>query len=742
MRLYVHYEPPEEALAWTKRVQVSLSSCPTVRVVVTRFLSEYSARFQRELKLEDVDVYTAFSASRARLETLEDALMDVDGAKNSEPLDKCGFELVLVPKRHEKSRLQVDKQLQLAAKLRQLKQVRAARDVYRELQEDTEALVALGDICRDSGKLQEAEELYHKCWGAKNKSKWVAAAAVRLTECLIERKALKRAVEVLHELATSGEASSLTEQVAVLRARALYETAELEKQDEAIEIVQRLLPDLQAPSLNLDALLLYARMAHDRGKKAEALNMALRVLVGKSTDRAAKKLFAGLMRDDGAMERLTQAVPPTSPSAGAAYAFMATILKDDGAVESSIACFHQAQQCNPHSASYALNHAHALEICTRYAEAYDVLVSFFRQNTQLGVGGAGKLLAGAFVSLLDQAEPWKEGGRPYDARVEWVEHENYARVIPRTQTSETMGSARVVPLDLETTSRPEVKASPRLSEPELDLLACFFTVVKILFIKGRLLSIPPLIQALEPLRRGRDLHLTTIRNEQAYYACIVQLLSIEQGLVLNPPVSPPEPADVVYVCGDSHTLATAWREIHVHHRRTILYPALVTGLKHWHLRKETTFYPKLNFWHVVATIPARSRVVFLFGEIDCREGILQAVDKCKYESVEEGIEHTIGIFMEALAQVVTQYEFEVYIHPVVPVLDETRAMVVLYNKLFQKRVARSRICTWLDLFDGLVAGVPLKLRPELRLDGTHLHPSYLASLAAALTRASPNSPGL
>lgn len=155
---------------------------------------------------------------------------------------------------------------------------------------------------------------------------------------------------------------------------------------------------------------------------------------------------------------------------------------------------------------------------------------------------------------------------------------------------------------------------------------------------GKLGALPRLIALLEPIRVARELHRTTIRNEQAYYACIAQLLTIDA-----PPlwVLPPSSERDIYVCGDSHTLATAWREISLpptskngeqqRERRVLLRPALVTGLKHWHLRKESTFYPKINFWRVLATIPPRSRVVFLFGEIDCREGILSAVEKCKYE---------------------------------------------------------------------------------------------------------------
>lgn len=49
---------------------------------------------------------------------------------------------------------------------------------------------------------------------------------------------------------------------------------------------------------------------------------------------------------------------------------------------------------------------------------------------------------------------------------------------------------------------------------------------------------------------------------------------------------------------------------------------------------------------VMRKVPNGSAVVFVLGEIDCREGILVAVEKLRYETPEEGAEHTIGIFIE------------------------------------------------------------------------------------------------
>ena len=129
----------------------------------------------------------------------------------------------------------------------------------------------------------------------------------------------------------------------------------------------------------------------------------------------------------------------------------------------------------------------------------------------------------------------------------------------------------------------------------------------------------------------------------------------------------------VYVCGDGHALAPAWKTLDLGARGIArLRPALVTGLKHWHLRAEGSFYPKRNFYAVVGldaaacsspavaadlglfpgagggkrdapagTIPRGATVLFVLGEIDCREGILVAVEKLRYPDVDAGIAATV-----------------------------------------------------------------------------------------------------
>ena len=64
------------------------------------------------------------------------------------------------------------------------------------------------------------------------------------------------------------------------------------------------------------------------------------------------------------------------------------------------------------------------------------------------------------------------------------------------------------------------------------------------------------------------------------------------------------------------------------------------------------------------SIPHGSNVVFVFCEIDCREGILVAVEKDRYKDVDAGIMHVVEIYMAALEELIAKKKFKAFIHPV------------------------------------------------------------------------------
>jgi hypothetical protein len=50
--------------------------------------------------------------------------------------------------------------------------------------------------------------------------------------------------------------------------------------------------------------------------------------------------------------------------------------------------------------------------------------------------------------------------------------------------------------------------------------------------------------------------------------------------------------------------------IRVRGEERLLVPKLVTGMKHWHLRTESDFYPKEHFYKIVKSIPQEAEVRF------------------------------------------------------------------------------------------------------------------------------------
>ena len=180
----------------------------------------------------------------------------------------------------------------------------------------------------------------------------------------------------------------------------------------------------------------------------------------------------------------------------------------------------------------------------------------------------------------------------------------------------------------------------------------------------------------------------------------------------------------IYVLGDSHTLPLAW---HHHTSNTpntpniLFVPRLVTGVKHWHLRDFkyqdkhgkslpitsaqkhlNQFYPKVNFNQVVASIPMQSEVLLLIGEIDCREGILTAVEKGQYTTIVEGIECVIDIAINSIKTIIKSKQIKsLYIHPVLPILNETRPLVMEYNHIYRQKIEKAAIPNvyWLDFVD-------------------------------------------
>ena len=88
-------------------------------------------------------------------------------------------------------------------------------------------------------------------------------------------------------------------------------------------------------------------------------------------------------------------------------------------------------------------------------------------------------------------------------------------------------------------------------------------------------------------------------------------------------------------------------------------------------------FPKYNFEAALSAVPDGAAVIFAFGEIDCREGLLVAVERAKYADLAEGT--TVEVYVSTLVGLVARRGFVAMVHPVPPVLNETRPVVKEFN---------------------------------------------------------------
>lgn len=272
-----------------------------------------------------------------------------------------------------------------------------------------------------------------------------------------------------------------------------------------------------------------------------------------------------------------------------------------------------------------------------------------------------------------------------------------------------------------------IKHSPKgnLSNYELDLLAIYFTIIKVCFANGFLKPLPLFIRLIDPLFNLGDLHKTSISNEQAYYSCIRHIYKVV------PPICPMNSSNKLYFVGDSHVLPISWREINGSENNYCVQPVLVTGLKIWHLRKDSRYYTKSCFQKSMELIPEGAACIFVLGEIDCREGVQSAVQECLYNDTDECMKALVEIYVKRLTDVQKKKKAKIFVHPVPPVLNKTICNVMTFNEHLKSRVLKAPKLYWLEFVNELIdeKGV---LKEQYQFDGTHLNPSYLTLLESSV----------
>ena len=442
---------------------------------------------------------------------------------------------------------------------------------------------------------------------------------------------------------------------------------------------------------HVDALLGYARVGYKLGVVTldDVFLVVLNAVALRKNDPKIQSFFSQMVQENGGYSSLQKQMHEAWNDAPAVV-YIATFLRECGALGPCLRI---------------LEHAHNLA-----PKSIDVmLLTMHVQENVCDLDAALRFVANFLDSKHDRQVLRK------------VDLSKFVQVIRLHMNGKSEGLETLVKTEFSSLqNEPPKKASPTgsMADLELQLLAVYFTIVKIYFLKGEMMVVPYLVELLKPLfTMNKDLHKTLIRNEQAFYSCISQISE-----VCPPPMIS---QNKLFIVGDSHILPLAWRSIDYKGKKYTTTPVLVTGLKIWHLRKESQFYTKRCFEKAVQQIPSGSPCVFLAGEIDCREGIQSAVERCAYDSIDDCIAALVEIYAKMMVELKKRKKLSVFVHPVAPVLKETKQIVTQFNAALRERIKRTSSLTWLDVLDELVCVDTGYLKSEFDFDGAHLHPKYI-----------------
>eukprot|EP00301_Raphidiophrys_heterophryoidea_P022435 c6592_g1_i1.p1 GENE.c6592_g1_i1~~c6592_g1_i1.p1 ORF type:complete len:745 (-),score=205.10 c6592_g1_i1:98-2281(-) len=475
--------------------------------------------------------------------------------------------------------------------------------------------------------------------------------------------------------------------------------------DTAREIIVAVLRKDENHKRGLMAYAQYHALQHK--DEEEQLKVMLRLVVSDTENASYREATAELLAKPSGVSFMRSILPATAASAPA-YGLLGTIARDFSQIPAAEEFYKIALEARSYAdAAYALILVHILELhCVASAPLIQV-ADYLRRNITDSVGGitAGAVLK-CFENILTQdALRTLDDDRPHHLTIEYN-----------------------APPDIDTIDEPDKPATRHYTEKERDLLALFFTAAKVLYWTGYFDESARIVNLVTALRHGAKLHMTQIRNENSYFGCVEQLLA-------SVPREPPKPdAPFLYVLGDSHSMPLAWRTVKIAGVEHVMRPFLVTGCKCWHLRPESKFYPKYNFQQAISHVPDGSRVMFVFGEIDCREGMLHAVERGYHETRRDAMTNTIGIYTDVLQSLAETKNLEVFVHPAAPVLNPTRSMVLEFDAMLPMFVAEYPRLHWLQFHMKLLDSHG-NLVPDYRLDDTHLNPRYIPLLAEALTDA-------
>lgn len=344
---------------------------------------------------------------------------------------------------------------------------------------DPALFVVLGDAHREQHEFEDAVDAY--------------------------RLALKRAQQ--HERYRSD--STWKNDVKILMARAYLALNPREATD-ANDLIREVLGN--DPN-HRNALLFYGEVMLERRNVEEALPMYLRLVAASmGEDKSIKKPLAQLLDMPGAVEDLESKLPPSNKAGADIYGFLGGLAKDRSKLSVATRLYRTAVEMDSQRPTYLLNHIHTLELSWKYEEAFVDSINWLRAKLKSHPDDrAGEIKTSDVLKTLESCT----FRCSIDPGVRAQGDEGVAAVTFSDPAGISTENQSAVGADGKKST--SANRGDSLDRESLDLLAVFFTLCKIAFVAGQLDVIPALVRVLETEHRERDLHLTLVKNEAAYF---------------------------------------------------------------------------------------------------------------------------------------------------------------------------------------------------------------------------------
>ena len=707
MKFYIHHENTPEFTMCFKWTPEDSQTAVKFENVVRTFVEAFNRKHSQANTLKEVHLYDQ-GKHRVSLHRIIDFVvqdkMDLYVVFNKSETDMVDEIHSKVLEKLQQSTMPSDickatnsslaKDLKTAEELRKSGKIRRAVEIYRKIlkEEDKKnrtALFALVEIFRKAGRSQVAIVHATSLVDFYPEEEKLRA---QMADCMVDigqnSDAEKNYVRYLKYLETNNGSSDEFCYVITGIGKALMGLGRKEKAFELFSEALRRIPEHREALKNY--AMAKAELSNAPADVQESIRVLLTLLVKDTHSKEIQDCLTRVVKLSGSLTAL-EIEMRTAWDSAAALVFLSTCLRDNGGVTEALTLSKRAIRLDRKNPSVFLFFLHLLEIVDEPNDAFKAARNFLEiSNSKLQGFHCSELVP----SLADVGKIYL--------------HQNSPKP----------------PFPLVCILR----RSPYTAD-EGQTLAILFTLVRILFFSGAINLLKPMLPIVETFHHARGLHETVIRNEAAYFSTIYQVMRV--------PIEPlPDNLKFVYFVSDSHCIPPAWRTLEYNCETHVIHPLCVVGMKIWHHNSKSKFYTKSSFYHIIQNIPKGidTPVIFNFGELDCREGLLTAFEKCKYDSIEDAVLETVEIYVDILQYLVNEYQLKVFVHPVLPILDKTRSIVQIFNKALKSKIKLMQDLHWLKFLDHLLTDNGSTFKPEYVLDGTHVHPKYVSLIESSLKK--------